>query len=695
MTIDASEPRQSTTSAPELAVNLKTADPTPNAHFDKVTLVDSSFRYCEPCLKQFQAGLAASQSKPSARQPSTLSRITKYSQSTATSAMIRHLFDAHNIVAAKGTSSGERGVQSKLPFGTSPLFSSAKTSTASLNEDLVTWLARDTLAFSTVDSATFHALFQKHFPRVTLPSSDTLRLTTLPKVYSDVKAKVMDCLTSAKTICLMFDGWSDKHNARHFMGIRASVITEEWTSKVVTLSCKPCGQDANSISEHIATELADLGLTDDLIKKKVLLTTHDGASVMLKTSRMLNSKYCQHCCSHCLHLLIMTDGINKIPALRELISSCKTIVTKLHFKGDIVEQEMMKAYNADIVAKILSKVEAAFEIVSCDVNMPVENSQDTDGGDDFTDEAAQASTCTPKQYRRLQQEVVTRWNSALEMINSLLSLKNQVIEALKRTGHYDLVFKTLEWNTLSELAEFLESFKVLTEISSGNAVGLSIIPLIRAKVTAVCRPKSSGSDSEEITLLKRKVLARLDSRFPLNDFVKVATLLDPASKNKKYLNLSFEEKRDLLVNALRRAECGELVTNGAQHVSIALNTEALSGQDRQICSSTVDPEPKSKRLRILDEFEDEDSAADVVAMVTQYLSVNEKPSEGERSDPFMYWRNSRFSDLASLAKTYLTSNASSVPCESMFSISGMLLNGRRSSLAPHTFNRLIFIHDNY
>ena len=42
---------------------------------------------------------------------------------------------------------------------------------------------------------------------------------------------------------------------------------------------------------------------------------------------------------------------------------------------------------------------------------------------------------------------------------------------------------------------------------------------------------------------------------------------------------------------------------------------------------------------------------------------------------------SRFTDLASLAKIYLTANASSVPCESMFSISGMLLNGRRSSLA--------------
>jgi hypothetical protein len=130
-------------------------------------------------------------------------------------------------------------------------------------------------------------------------------------------------------------------------------------------------------------------------------------------------------------------------------------------------------------------------------------------------------------------------------------------------------------------------------------------------------------------------------------------------------------------------------------MSIAGNTDALAVQDMQTCSSTVDNEPKSKRLRILDEFEDEDSAADMVAMVTQYLSVNEKASGEERSDPFMYWKNSRFADLASLAKTYLTANASSVPCESMFSISGMLLNGRRSSLAPHTFNRLIFIHDNY
>ena len=59
---------------------------------------------------------------------------------------------------------------------------------------------------------------------------------------------------------------------------------------------------------------------------------------------------------------------------------------------------------------------------------------------------------------------------------------------------------------------------------------------------------------------------------------------------------------------------------------------------------------KSKRLRVLDEFEDEDSVADVMATVTQYLSVNEEPSDELRADPLLYWRNSRFVGLASLAK---------------------------------------------
>jgi hypothetical protein len=51
--------------------------------------------------------------------------------------------------------------------------------------------------------------------------------------------------------------------------------------------------------------------------------------------------------------------------------------------------------------------------------------------------------------------------------------------------------------------------------------------------------------------------------------------------------------------------------------------------------------------------------------------------------------------LARLARLYLTHSASSVAVESMFSTMGLLRNGRRVSLAPHTANDVLFVHDNF
>ena len=44
------------------------------------------------------------------------------------------------------------------------------------------------------------------------------------------------------------------------------------------------------------------------------------------------------------------------------------------------------------------------------------------------------------------------------------------------------------------------------------------------------------------------------------------------------------------------------------------------------------------------------------------------------------WKNSKFAPLAPLARRYLTISSSSVPVESIFSVTGVLMNGRRSSL---------------
>jgi len=84
---------------------------------------------------------------------------------------------------------------------------------------------------------------------------------------------------------------------------------------------------------------------------------------------------------------------------------------------------------------------------------------------------------------------VDRWLLELSRVEKMRRSRLQVQEALKRTGNFDLLLKTVDWNTLNQLAIFLASFR-----SRGNSVGLSVVPLIRAKVAAAC--DTSDSDCE-------------------------------------------------------------------------------------------------------------------------------------------------------------------------------------------------------
>ena len=67
-----------------------------------------------------------------------------------------------------------------------------------------------------------------------------------------------------------------------------------------------------------------------------------------------------HCCSDALRLLIMSDSVNKIPALKDLLMRCKTLFTKLHFNGNVAEEEILKLHSAQAVTNLVTQVEAAF-----------------------------------------------------------------------------------------------------------------------------------------------------------------------------------------------------------------------------------------------------------------------------------------------------------------------------------------------
>ena len=80
--------------------------------------------------------------------------------------------------------------------------------------------------------------------------------------------------------------------------------------------------------------------------------------------------------------------------------------------------------------------------------------------------------------------------------------------------------------------------------------------------------------------------------------------------------------------------------------------------------------------------------------VKRYLSLG---TSAVQEDPLAFWKmiERNFPMLAVLAKRYLTQSASSVAVENMLSTSVIIVNGKRSTLAPHRLNWLTFIHDNY
>lgn len=135
-------------------------------------------------------------------------------------------------------------------------------------------------------------------------------------------------MSGVKSLCLMFDGWTDHYRARPYLGIRASFV-KNWSFCVATLGC-------HVLPVHTSAEIADhvLKVVSEFIPdvKKVYLTTcHDGAANMVKASKLLKAENFMHCTAHALHLLLTVDSLNQVEEIVSVLQKCRNIVSSLHF----------------------------------------------------------------------------------------------------------------------------------------------------------------------------------------------------------------------------------------------------------------------------------------------------------------------------------------------------------------------------
>jgi hAT family C-terminal dimerisation region len=91
--------------------------------------------------------------------------------------------------------------------------------------------------------------------------------------------------------------------------------------------------------------------------------------------------------------------------------------------------------------------------------------------------------------------------------------------------------------------------------------------------------------------------------------------------------------------------------------------------------------------------QDRNIAAPFISELNGFRSC--EPDANQTAVEFWKQRCTDFPYLSEMAKIYLAISPGSVPVECMFSSGGVMLNSKRSSMAPFKADMVLFIHDNY
>ena len=513
-------------------------------HLSNNVLIDESRLYCSVCLE-------SEKSKPGGGH---VSKVASFSTSTSTANMNLHLSTKHNI--NDNTDSKVTKVIDyfkKYEASTSSTITTA-TSGHEFNRDLLFWFCRDLVPFNFTSKPGMIAFFDKNVPGFELPCPATLSSTALNDVYLATLSKVKEALSGVKSLCIMFDGWTDRYRARPYMGLRASFV-KDWKYEIVTLSCEVLPSHTGAdIAEHVMKVLKEF-IPD--IKKVLLSSCHDGAANMIKSSKLLKVTHYQHCTAHALHLLLTVDSIHKVDDLVVLLQKCRDIVTALHFKSCVIEKDLAMREDKEVIEKLQAAMSEANEIIELEDQFPLNDETESESETEFRNSysASDATANVTHHHTTLKAACITRWNSALYMIESVLDLKDTVQNSLKRIGRLDLCLTEMDINLLAELRLFVSPFKTFTDIVSCSSPTLSLIPVMKMKIRKMC--SSNASDDPTIAAVKQMILGRLDVRFPDSDMTKLHQLLDPGTKD----FITRMEGTRLLEEAIQSAVSRQLIMN--------------------------------------------------------------------------------------------------------------------------------------
>ena len=283
---------------------------------------------------------------------------------------------------------------------------------------------------------------------------------------------------------------------------------------------------------------------------------------------------------------------------------------------------------------------------------------------------------------RLKQDEVTRWNSSLEMLKSIVEQK-MALAAYGSDGTIP-VLSAHQLDIANKVITVLNPIEEITKNISADIAPISvIIPLVRVL------NKTLQQDDADIGIrgMKNGMLASLQRRFAEieeTDFLILATLLDPRFKDKSFSDVTFRQNAIHLLKLQYTSELEDCQLKEPPSKRIATLTGGDSTESSSVwgCLTEILTESSSN------------AAEERECEVDQYLAG---PLVDLKTNPFKWWESYhyRYPVLGRLVKKYLSAPPTSVNSERVFSGAGELYSDRRTRLLPELAEKLLVIKYNF
>lgn len=612
-----------------------------------------------------------------------------------TTNMAAHLKADHPEVVAKDTEPS----QPKIAAFAEKKFPLPRAKSVKIDEALLRFIVKTLVPISLVDKPAFRAFVKELNDQYDLPCAKTVT-TRLQEKHRSMEKQLKKELDDTEFAAITHDSWTSIATESyetvtvHFL---TSSISAEWELRSKVLQTTKI--DGSHTAEVIAGFLQDVKRHWGL---KEVIAVSDNAAVEVKTFSILGWPRVG-CFGHLVNLIVRSMLNEKRP--RTIVAKGRNLVSYMN--------------RSPLATSLFQK--------------------------------KQKLLLDKELHHSLINDVVTRWNSTVEMLNRLCeqmpalhALANDKEASARIKDLRPFLYNFQEQLIVEGLIKILVPFKKASELLSAEKnVTLSYVLAVLDQLNGVLAEDTSpitdeDNDDDEaeanhhlaeiksaralIEKLKEGMRKDVKRRFEFTDLHEIASMLDPATKNWVCTKFQHDAVKDRLIKLLvdqdRRSEPAETATVIKQEPTDDLSqtpTPALpslnmpADHDDSPIKVKLSPETKKAKVELADWLGDvlfvkeektpakQDPLLKFQQEVDLYLSDEVKKEDlYVQSSTLGWWAEKErlYPNLARLAKKYLAIPASSVPSERIWSLAGNIVTKKRASIKSENLNMMIFLNHN-